>query len=116
MGTISRITDAVADAVLERQRRPLEEFYPVVYLDAIRADGPRLFTGSPPVRLTSRSGWTPSYSPILRIAPLARAGSASASNAILVARSRSSSGYFFCSTTVVPPCHHCLHQTRDDSP
>ena len=35
-GTISRITDAVADAVLEWQRRPLEEFYPVVYLDAIR--------------------------------------------------------------------------------
>ena len=40
------------------------------------------------------SGWTPSSSPILRIAPLARAGSANASNAILVARSRSSSGYF----------------------
>ena len=35
-GTISKITDAVADAVLEWQRRPLEEFYPVVYLDAIR--------------------------------------------------------------------------------
>ena len=28
----------------------------MVYLDAIRADGPRLFTGSPPARLTSRSG------------------------------------------------------------
>ena len=40
------------------------------------------------------SGWTPSSSPIRRIAPLARAGSAGASNAILVARSRSSSGYF----------------------
>ena len=40
------------------------------------------------------SGWTPSSSAILRIAPLARAGSANASNAILVARSRSSSGYF----------------------
>ena len=40
------------------------------------------------------SGWTPSSSPILRIAPLARAGSANASNAILVARSRSSSGHF----------------------
>ena len=35
-GTISRITDAVAETVLEWQRRPLEEFYPVVYLDAIR--------------------------------------------------------------------------------
>ena len=35
-GTISNITDAVADAVLQWQNRPLEEFYPVVYLDAIR--------------------------------------------------------------------------------
>ena len=35
-GTISKITDAVADAVLEWQRRPLDEFYPVIYLDAIR--------------------------------------------------------------------------------
>ena len=40
------------------------------------------------------SGCTPSSSPILRIAPLAQAGSANASNAILVARSRSPSGYF----------------------
>jgi len=30
--------------------------FPVVYLDAIRADGPRLFTGSPPAQPTSRSG------------------------------------------------------------
>ena len=35
-GTISNITDAVADAVLQWQSRPLEEFYPVIYLDAIR--------------------------------------------------------------------------------
>ena len=35
-GTISNITDAVCDAVREWQRRPLEEFYPVIYLDAIR--------------------------------------------------------------------------------
>lgn len=35
-GTISRITDAVPDAVLEWQDRPLEEFYPVIWLDAIR--------------------------------------------------------------------------------
>ena len=34
--TISKITDAVCDAVLEWQDRPLEEFYPVIYLDAIR--------------------------------------------------------------------------------
>ena len=35
-GTISTITDAVCDAVLEWQHRPLEAFYPVIYLDAIR--------------------------------------------------------------------------------
>ena len=35
-GTISAITDAVADAVLEWQQRPLDEFYPILYLDAIR--------------------------------------------------------------------------------
>ncbi|WP_128683380.1 IS256 family transposase [Actinomyces qiguomingii] len=35
-GTISKVTDAVCDAVMEWQNRPLEEFYPVIYLDAIR--------------------------------------------------------------------------------
>ena len=50
-----------------------------------------------------------------RITPLARVGSASASKVILVARSRSSSGYFFCPMTVILLCHHCLHQTRGDS-
>ena len=35
-GAISTITDAVCDAVLEWQHRPLEAFYPVIYLDAIR--------------------------------------------------------------------------------
>ena len=34
--TISNITDAVLEAVLEWQRRPLDEFYPIMYLDAIR--------------------------------------------------------------------------------
>ena len=33
---ISTITDAVCDADLEWQHRPLEAFYPVIYLDAIR--------------------------------------------------------------------------------
>jgi len=33
--TISKITDEVLDEVLAWQRRPLESFYPVVYLDAI---------------------------------------------------------------------------------
>ena len=40
-GTISVITDAVADAVLEWQQRPLEEFYPILYLDAIRIKVPQ---------------------------------------------------------------------------
>ena len=34
--TISNITDAVSEEVLTWQTRPLEEFYPVIYLDAIR--------------------------------------------------------------------------------
>ena len=34
--TIANITDAVLKAVMEWQNRPLEEFYPVIYLDAIR--------------------------------------------------------------------------------
>ena len=43
--TISSITDAVCDAVLEWQERPLDAFYPIVYLDAIRVkvrDGGRV--------------------------------------------------------------------------
>lgn len=43
--TISNITNAVLDAVLEWQKRPLEEFYPIIYLDAIRVkvrDGGRV--------------------------------------------------------------------------
>ncbi len=34
--TISNITDAVLEEVAAWQARPLEEFYPVIYLDAIR--------------------------------------------------------------------------------
>lgn len=34
--TIANITGAVLDAVMEWQNRPLEQFYPVIYLDAIR--------------------------------------------------------------------------------
>jgi putative transposase len=33
--TISKVTDAVCDAVLAWQQRPLEALYPVIYLDAI---------------------------------------------------------------------------------
>ena len=55
-GTISKITDAVADAVLEWQRRPLEEFYPVIYHRRDPGRWSASITGSPPARLTSRSG------------------------------------------------------------
>lgn len=34
--TISKITDAVLEEVIEWQERPLEEFYPVIFMDAIR--------------------------------------------------------------------------------
>ena len=34
--TISNITDAVLEVVMEWQQRPLDDFYPVIYLDAIR--------------------------------------------------------------------------------
>ena len=34
--TISKITDAVCEAVMDWQRRPLDPFYPVIFLDAIR--------------------------------------------------------------------------------
>ncbi len=34
-GTISKITDAVVEKVSEWQHRPLEAFYPVIYLDAL---------------------------------------------------------------------------------
>ncbi|MCV7069881.1 transposase, partial [Mycobacterium rufum] len=33
--TISRITDAVLEEVTQWQKRPLEELYPIVYLDAL---------------------------------------------------------------------------------
>lgn len=33
--TISKITDAVLDEVMQWQKRPLEEIYPIVYLDAL---------------------------------------------------------------------------------
>ena len=48
-GTISRITDAVADAVLEWQRRPLEEFYPVIYHRRDPGQGPRQSPGRLPL-------------------------------------------------------------------
>lgn len=54
----------------------------------------------------------PSSSAIRLIAPFDLAGSARAYSVILVARSRSSSGYFLCPMRSDPSCHHCLHQTR----
>ena len=59
-GTISKITDAVADAVLEWQRRPLEEFYPVIYHRRDPGRWSASITESPPARPISRpaSTWT----------------------------------------------------------
>ena len=34
--TISKIADAVCEKVLEWQNQPLDEFHPVIFLDAIR--------------------------------------------------------------------------------
>ena len=48
-GTISKITDAVADAVLEWQRRPLEEFYPVIYPGRDPRQDPRQSPGRLPL-------------------------------------------------------------------
>lgn len=48
--TISAITDAVLDEVVEWQHRQLDEFYPVIFLDAIRIkvrDGGRVMNKSP---------------------------------------------------------------------
>ena len=47
--TISTITDAVLDEVMEWQNRQLDEFYPVIFLDAIRIkvrDGGRVMNKS----------------------------------------------------------------------
>jgi putative transposase len=47
--TISKITDAVAEEVKAWQARPLEEFYPIVYLDALVVkvrDGHQVLAGS----------------------------------------------------------------------
>ena len=58
-GTINNITDAVADAVLQWQRRPLEEFYPVIYHRRDPGQGPRRRAGvrqGGPHRRRSRHG------------------------------------------------------------
>ena len=55
--TISTITDAVCEAVLDWQHRPLEAFYPVIYLDAIRIKSDAI-TGWRTGPLTWRSEWT----------------------------------------------------------
>ena len=56
-GTISTITDAVCEAVLEWQHRPLEAFYPVIYLDAIASKSDAI-TGWRTGPLTWRWEWT----------------------------------------------------------
>ena len=59
-GTISKITDAVRPEPSSGRRRPLEAFYPVIYLDAIRVHGPAPTTRSPATPPTSPSEqpWT----------------------------------------------------------
>ena len=55
-GTISRITDAVAEVVLEWQRRPLEESSSRWSTSTRSGSGSASITGSPPAQPTSRSG------------------------------------------------------------
>src|SRR5699024_6015541 len=63
------------------------------------------------------SGLIPSCSPTRRNAPDLVAGSRRASTAILVALSRSSSGYFLgAAMLLILPWIQSLHQTRGDSP
>lgn len=48
--TISAVTDAVLDEVMVWQNRQLDEFYPVIFLDALRIkvrDGGRVVNKSP---------------------------------------------------------------------
>jgi len=59
--TISKITDAVCDEVLAWQQRPLEELYPVLYLDAIIVKSVTAATsGTRPPTSLSASTWTAS--------------------------------------------------------
>ena len=51
--TIANITDAINETVKEWRNRPLEEVYPIIYIDAIRLrlrDGGQVSQGLPPVR------------------------------------------------------------------
>src|SRR5699024_5703030 len=64
----------------------------------------------------SVSGLIPSCSPTRRNVPDLVAGSSRASTAILVALSRSSSGYFLgAAMLLILPWDQSLHQTRDAS-
>jgi hypothetical protein len=65
----------------------------------------------------SVSGLTPNCPPLLRTAPIRVTGSRRASTANLIARSRSSSGYFLgAATTLTLPRIESLHQTRHGTP
>ena len=64
--TISTITDAVLDEVKAWQTRPLEELYPILYLDAlvikvrdgrVDLDPARSSSSSPPPGPAGRPGW-----------------------------------------------------------
>ena len=54
--TISNITDAVAEEVKARQTRPLEEIYPIIYLDALVVKVHRRPPGPQPVRAPGPRG------------------------------------------------------------
>ena len=49
--TISAVTDAVLDEVMVWQQRQLEEFYPVIFLDALRINVRDWWTGSKEIRI-----------------------------------------------------------------
>ena len=71
--TVSSVTDAVADAVLEWRERPLDEFYPVMYLDAIRVkvrDGGRVVSKAAYFATVSRATPT-SFAMLLHDTPCA---------------------------------------------
>src|SRR5271157_1809392 len=61
------------------------------------------------------SGWTPSWRPTRAISPRPLPSRSRTSSTIFTARSRSSSGYFFCAaTTLNPPRYQSLQPSRGD--
>ena len=61
------------------------------------------------------SGWTPSSRRSCGSRPWPAPGQPASPTPVLVARSRSSSGYLVCPMTVILTSHHCPHQTQGGS-